>query len=207
MPQRGESTACPVPACRAARPRRRERRSTAPARCDSSLPTQSTTVGDAAGQLLADHHRRRCATARARPARRARHAAPSSRAIAAARDASRWRRSCGRAPRWRSAAMLSSPSVPAPMTATSPGQDRRGRVHRACGRLDDHGVLVGQVVGHGYELRLVRHERGATIRRRSTRRTPSAAPVRDDRTRSARTGWVGRPAPRRTPDRCRARRR
>ena len=61
----------------------------------------------------------------------------------------------------RTAASVSSPIVPAPMIAiVSPGwtsAPARG-VQRARERLHQHGVLVGEVVGHGVQLRLVRDE-------------------------------------------------
>ena len=61
----------------------------------------------------------------------------------------------------RTAASVSSPIVPAPMIATcSPGwmSAIARRVQRAGERLDQHGVLVGEVVGHGVQLRLVGDE-------------------------------------------------
>ena len=86
------------------------------------------------------------------PARRTSSSCP--RCLATARIvASGWRS--------RSAAVVSTPIVPAPITATvesGPSCVRRARVDAAGERLDHHRVLVVQVVGHLVELRAVRHE-------------------------------------------------
>ncbi len=79
------------------------------------------------------------------------------------------------------AASVSSPIVPAPITRRSRPAGRRRparRVQRAGERLDQHRVLVGQVVGHGVQLR-ARGRRGPrSSRRRSRGRSRSAGPRR-----------------------------
>ncbi len=138
-------------ACR--RARRRRRAPTTDSACCERLGAADAVDDrrDAAGELVADDHRAGAAIARraasslggddAVGAELARRAVAGAGCFAVATIV--WS-----TPRWRSAAMVSRPSVPAPMTATSPGSDRPRRVDRAGGRLDEHGVLVGQVVGH-----------------------------------------------------------
>ena len=77
----------------------------------------------------------------------------------------------------RTAASVSSPIVPAPMIATfSPGWTSaiaRG-VQRARQRLDQHGVLVAEVVGHGVQLRRRARPGPRSSRRRCRGRSRSA---------------------------------